>query len=115
MIIHRNEILPIDFDGLKIYDYTAHLSASSSLAVIDVPPGGRHRSAKSGRSDKYYYVVQGQLVFTLDDVTCELEAGDFCWVPCGHTFSYTNATTESAKLILLHTPAFDLQAEQFVE
>ncbi len=115
MIIHQAEIQPIDFEGLKIYDYTGHLSASSSLALIDVPSGGRHRSAKSDRSDKYYFVIQGRLVFTLDDVTCELGAGDFCWVPRGHVFSYTNAEAEPARLILLHTPTFDLQTERFLE
>lgn len=115
MIIRQAELLPIDFGGLRIFDYTAQQPGSSSLALIDVPPGGRHRLAKSSRSDKYYYVMQGQLIFTLDGIEYELGAGDLCLVSRGHAFSYANYRDELVKLILVHTPTFDVQAEEFLE
>jgi mannose-6-phosphate isomerase-like protein (cupin superfamily) len=115
MIIRQARLHPINFDGLRIYDYTAEKPCSSSLALIDVPPGVHHRLAKSSRSDKYYYVVEGQLFFTLDGIEYNLGAGDFCLVSREHTFSYTNRGDKHTKLILVHTPAFKLEAEEFLD
>ena len=54
---------PIDFAGLRIFDYTAGFDLSSSLAIIEVPPGAHHAEAWSKRSDKYYLVIAGTIGF----------------------------------------------------
>ena len=92
MIVPGDSIEPIEFDGLEIRDYTAGIDASSSFAVIEVPPGGRHREAYSQSSDKYYYVLAGSLRFTLDREERNLAAGDFCLVRQGQHFGYENRT-----------------------
>lgn len=115
MLIRKSSLEPIDFDGLSIFDYTANADLGSSLATIDVPPGGRHPRAWSRRSDKYYFVTNGRVRFTIDDETSELTKGDFCFVRQGVVFSYENVSSEPAGLILVHTPAFELSAEVFVE
>ncbi len=115
MIVTRASIHPIDFDGLQIYDYTAEQVTSSSLAVIQVPPGGRHAEAWSKCSDKYYYVITGNIQFMLDGDEHHLTAGDFCLVQRGKHFSYENRTDELAILLLVHTPRFDLASEVFVQ
>ena len=115
MIVPGDSIEPIEFDGLEIRDYTAGIDARSSFAVIDVPPGGRHREAYSQRSDKYYYVLAGSLRFTLDREERHLAAGDFCLVRQGQHFGYENRTPNVTRLILVHTPGFDLDSEVFVE
>ena len=61
MIIKHDAINPIDFDKLKIIDYTAGQDNSSSVAEITVPVGVSHKLSWSNRSDKYYYVVQGNV------------------------------------------------------
>jgi mannose-6-phosphate isomerase-like protein (cupin superfamily) len=115
MIIRKDSVTPIDFDGLAIYDYTSGKQISSSFAVIEVPPRARHRLAKSNRSDKYYYVAQGVVRFHLQGADYELRKGDFCLVKQGQSFSYRNDTNETACLVLVHTPPFDLKAEVFLE
>jgi mannose-6-phosphate isomerase-like protein (cupin superfamily) len=115
MMIHRNTLSPIDFEGLSIYDYTAGQETNASLAMIEVPPGARHREAWSKRSHKYYYVIAGQIRFALDGAEHDLAAGDFCLVPQGRRFWYENRTQEPATLILVHVPSFDLDAEVFAE
>lgn len=115
MIIRQAALHSIDFDGMKIYDYTAEKTCSSSLAFIDVPPGIHHRLAKSSRSDKYYYVVAGKLFFSLDGIEYELGAGDFCLVLHGHVFSYANHGNEHTQFILVHTPRFELETEEFLD
>ncbi|MBN1579533.1 MAG: cupin domain-containing protein [Anaerolineae bacterium] len=114
MIVKRETLAAIDFNGLTIYDYTAGKETSSSFATILVPPGVRHAEAWSKRSDKYYYVISGQVAFALDGAEVNLCAGDFCLVRRGQRFWYENQAEETAILILVHTPNFDLASEVFV-
>ena len=115
MWIRGAAVEPFDFEGLQIRDYTAGLSSSSSLATIHVAPGIRHHRARSRRSDKYYYLLSGRIRFGLEAEELDLAAGDFVLVPQGQTFWYENRTSAPAVLLLVHTPAFDADAELFVE
>lgn len=115
MIIKHESIKPIEFDKLKIIDYTARQENSSSFAEITVPIGVSHRLSWSNRSDKYYYVVQGIVNFTVNEESNILSSGDVCIVPQGKRFSYKNIGLSKAKLILVHTPSFKLECEGFEE
>ena len=113
MMIERDSLTPIDFQGLEIRDYTAGGDHSSSLAEILVPAGARHATSWSKRSDKIYYVVAGRLGFIVGDEAFDLAAGDACVITRGSRFSYENASGRPATLILVHTPSFDLSQEVF--
>jgi mannose-6-phosphate isomerase-like protein (cupin superfamily) len=114
MLLSRGSISPLNFQGLRIFDYTAGQSLGSSVAVIEVAPGARHAEAWSRRSDKYYLVSSGELRFVLDGERHTIKAGDFCFVKRGRRFSYSNDGSQLAVLILVHTPSFDLNEEVFV-
>jgi mannose-6-phosphate isomerase-like protein (cupin superfamily) len=113
MFIKQKEIKPIDFDNLKIIDYTAGSDFSSSFAEITIPAGISHKFSWSKRSDKYYYIVQGRVLFTIDGEQNILSSGDVCVIPKGARFNYSNNGPEIAKLILVHTPGFKLEFEVF--
>jgi mannose-6-phosphate isomerase-like protein (cupin superfamily) len=115
MIVKQCSVDTIDFDGLQIMDYTSKLDSRSSFAVITVPPGTAHAESWSKRSDKYYYVVIGRVEFTLDGQLQVLSEGDFCVVPQGQHFSYSNRESNEAKICLVHTPCFDLNSEMFMK
>ena len=115
MLIRQEDIKGINFEGLLIHDFTAGQSTNASFAMIEVPAGVRHREAWSKRSDKYYYVVSGELCFTLDGVEYLLPRGSFCRVSQGRKFSYHNRSAESVQLILVHVPSFELESEIFTE
>jgi mannose-6-phosphate isomerase-like protein (cupin superfamily) len=115
VLIKHSSVVPLDFDGLRIFDYTAGQALDSSVAMVEVPPGARHKEAWSRRSDKYYLVSSGRVSFVLDGVEHALAAGDFCLVKRGQRFSYSNRTAELATLVLVHTPSFELAEEVFVE
>ncbi len=115
MKIAKDSIVPFDFEGLQIVDYTSESNASSSLAEITVLPGVSHPRAYSKRSDKYYYVASGHVEFIVEDKVSELIAGDVCVIPRGQRFSYRNSSKENAKLVLVHTPSLDLECEVFEE
>jgi mannose-6-phosphate isomerase-like protein (cupin superfamily) len=113
MKIDRSVLAPFDFEGLEIVDYTAGKELSSSIAEISVPSGVRHRTAWSKRSDKYYLVLDGALEFTLRGERFDLERRDCVVVPQGTRFSYRNVSGSDVRLLLVHTPSFDLEAEVF--
>ena len=115
MKIARDTIVPIAFEGLEIVDYTSAKVSSSSFAEITIQPGIRHRRAYSKKSDKYYYVVSGHVEFVVENDTLELTAGDVCVILKGQRFSYRNRSQELARLVLVHTPSFDLECEVFEE
>lgn len=115
MIIKRDSVESFDFGGLEILDYTANKGTGSSLAVVRIPPGGKHQTAWSRRSDKYYYVLCGKVRFVVDETPYDLEKGDFCLVARGQRFSYRNETGETSSLLLVHSPSLDLEAEVFVQ
>ncbi len=115
MKIGKESIHPIDFEGLEIRDYTSDKKLSSSIAEITVPPSVNHKKAWSKRSDKYYYIVSGRLQFTVDEETYDINPGDVCVIRQGQRFSYRNDSEKESKLILLHTPSFDLNSEVFEE
>ena len=113
MVVTRDSLTPIDFAGLRIFDYTAGHDLSSSLAVIEVPAGASHAEAWSERSDKYYLTIAGAIQFDLEGRVCHLGPGDFCLVRKGQRFAYSNPTKELATLVLVHTPNFQLGSERF--
>jgi mannose-6-phosphate isomerase-like protein (cupin superfamily) len=115
MLLSRSEMSPVNFHGLRIFDYTAGQSFDASVATVEVAPGARHAEAWSRRSDKYYVVGGGQVRFVLDGEAHTMKVGDFCFVKKGRRFSYSNESLESATLILVHTPSFDLREEVFVD
>ena len=111
MFLAASDFEPFAWHGLAIRDYTMALDLSSSVAWIDVPPGVRHPRAHSERSDKYYIVVSGTVGFTVKGDTCTLGEGDVFVVTRGVVFEYENSTSEPARLVLIHTPMFDADAE----
>jgi mannose-6-phosphate isomerase-like protein (cupin superfamily) len=115
MLLSRSAMTPIDFHGLRIFDYTAGESLGSSVAAIEVMPGAKHAEAWSRRSDKYYLVSSGEVRFVLDGEPHVMKTGDFCFVKQGRRFSYSNETSDLATLVLVHTPSFDLREEVFVD
>jgi mannose-6-phosphate isomerase-like protein (cupin superfamily) len=111
MLIQKEKSVKFNFDGLEICDYTAGLSESSSFAVITAPPKVSHKLSWSKKSDKYYYIIEGEIDFIIDSEKFLMKQGDFCIVKKGVKFKYENNSIKEAKLILVHTPAFDLNEE----
>ena len=115
MFLPAEQATSFDWQGLVISDRTADAALSSSIAIIDVPPGIRHPRAWSDRSDKYYVVMEGRVHFQVGDESSELGPADACVVPQGRMFAYENRTQHGARLVLVHTPRFDAEAEHFDE
>lgn len=107
--------MPFAFDGLSIRELTPRNLESASIATIDVPPGGRHRTARSSRSDKLYICLEGPISFIVADRELTLGKLDVLHVPTGEWFGYCNESKEPARLLLVHVPPFDLASEEFLD
>jgi mannose-6-phosphate isomerase-like protein (cupin superfamily) len=55
--------------------------------VIQIPPNSQHSESWSTRSDKYYYIINGEIQFILEEKEFKLSKGDFCIVEKGQHFS----------------------------
>jgi len=113
MIVRKEQGNKIDFDGLNILDYTSGCNESSSFATIIVSQNVSHKVSWSKRSDKYYYVIKGEINFSIDAKSSILKQGDFCIIKKGSKFSYQNTSEKEVILVLVHTPSFDLNEEEF--
>ncbi|MBN1399092.1 MAG: cupin domain-containing protein [Bacteroidetes bacterium] len=113
MVIRKKEITAIDFGGLEIFDYTAKCNDKSSFAVIRVKPNVNHQLSRSKRSDKYYYVINGNIEFLINNEIITLNEGDFCIIKKGDKFLYKNNSNEIVTLVLVHTPSFILEEEVY--
>jgi len=115
MFIKKDDVKPLVFDGLQIFDYTDGLDGKSTLAGIVIPVDAKHKTSWSERSDKYYYMIQGKMRFTVDDKVQELGPGDVCIIAQGSRFRYENAGEAEARMIVMHTPGFQMESERFEE
>ena len=111
MLIRRDEAREFQFHGVTIRDYGAAVERSASVTTVEVPAGGRHPFAYSSRCEKLYSVIEGSVQFGVDGVVYKAGPGDLVVVPKGDVFRYGNWWDESAKMLLVHVPAFDLAAE----
>ena len=113
MRIKKDSFQPLSFGDLTIYDYTANLDTSSSLALLVIPPKGGHPKSRSKVSDKYYYVKSGIVSFVVENKEFVLYPGDLLIVEKNRWFSYQNKSNSLVELILMHTPRFSLKQEEF--
>lgn len=113
MVINGSSIEGVDFEGLLIRDYTAHTTSNSSVAEVLAPVSSGHRLALSRRSTKYYYVLEGEVVFEIEGTRYMLSRGDLAVIPENTPFKYA-ARVGSVRMLLIHTPAFALEEEVFL-
>ncbi len=111
--IRRADAQPFAFGDLQIWRYEPGRGASSSVALVQVKPGGAHGRARSTRSEQYCYVLSGLVEFEVGQITYWLTQGDLLIVPRGEWYDYRNTGPEVASLLVIHTPSFRLEAEQF--
>lgn len=109
----RTATEPFAFQDLTIWEMTPHTLDSASVAEIAVPAGGAHAKARSVKSDKLYVGLAGEVTFQVEEGEVRLLPGDTLAIPRGRWFAYANDSGQAARLLLVHVPPFDLEAEEF--
>jgi len=79
-----------------------------SLHERHLPPGGRtpppHRHTNCQEA---FFVLEGEVEFTLDDETVRRGPGTFVLVPGGVAHTFGNTSAAPARTLVLHAPAMD--------
>jgi quercetin dioxygenase-like cupin family protein len=73
-----------------------------------LPPGGRRppRHVHEG-ADEAFYVLDGEIVFSLDATEVTAGPGSFVLAPGGVAHTFGNAGDIPARLLIVHAPALD--------
>jgi len=111
MLIRAEQRETFEWQGLCVHDFGPLAEGSASAAVIDVPARAEHPSAYSAACHKLYFVQEGQFRFNVDGVAYTARTGDLVVIPKGIVFSYWESQGVPARLLLVHTPPFEADAE----
>ena len=84
-----------------------------NLALITIGP---HREGPPPHShaaeDDSFYILEGELMFLVDDDELVAGPGTFVLVPPGITHTFANRSDEAVRFLNVHAPAgFDLRLE----
>ena len=76
-----------------------------SFIEAKVFPGGGPIPHIQTREHEGFYVVEGQIIFNVDEQRIEAKPGTFVNIPPNVLHSFKNETNENAKLIIVLSPA----------
>lgn len=104
---------PRPFGGAVVYKATkAETGGAFGLLEMTVPPAtsldqprlGVHAHRHAGE-DEAWYILEGELVFTIGERTVHAPAGTFLFVPRGELHATVNPGTQPARYLVWFTPA----------
>jgi mannose-6-phosphate isomerase-like protein (cupin superfamily) len=104
-----------DFHGISIREMSPESLRSASSALLTVPPGAAHPTARSTLSDKIYVCLEGSALFDVAGVSHEIHRFDHLVVNQGEWFSYRNSGDGPTTLLLTHIPPFSMEHEEIAE
>ena len=91
----------------------AQTGGDFSLMERTLPPGGRRPPAhRHVNCSEAFFVLDGEISFVLDGQNLTGGPGGFLLVPRGAAHTFGNASSEPARLLVLHAPAMDAYFEE---
>lgn len=75
------------------------------MAEVSVVPGGGPPPHVHSREDESFYLQEGTLAIQVGDKILNVSTGDFVHMPRGVVHSFKNVGEETAKLLMVATPA----------
>src|SRR5437773_1282701 len=70
-----------------------------------VPPGGGPPPPVHSREEEGFYILEGEITFTINGERVVATAGTFANMPVGTPHSFKNESNETAKMLISVTPA----------
>jgi mannose-6-phosphate isomerase-like protein (cupin superfamily) len=106
----KNDSLKIDWDGVNAWVYSSNEDLEAGSAIyFEIKT--HHGKCMSKKSDRIYYIVDGQGEYEIDGKTFSVKKEDVIIVPKNTPYDYKATNDTILKVFLVHTPAFDPDAE----
>jgi quercetin dioxygenase-like cupin family protein len=91
----------------------ASTNGAFSLMERTLPPGGRKPPPHIHTNcEEAFYVLDGEVEFSLGEITAVGRPDTFVLVPGGVAHTFGNAGTAQARLLVIHAPAMDAYFEE---
>jgi quercetin dioxygenase-like cupin family protein len=91
----------------------ASTNGAFSLMERTLPPGGRKPPPHIHTNcEEAFYVLDGEVEFSLGAATCVGRPGTFVLVPGGVAHTFGNAAPAPARVLVIHAPAMDAYFEE---
>jgi uncharacterized cupin superfamily protein len=91
----------------------ASTNGAFSLMERTLPPGGRKPPPHIHTNcEEAFYVLDGEVEFSLGETTAVGRPNRFVLVPGGIAHTFGNAGTAQARLLVIHAPAMDTYFEE---
>ena len=103
------------FHGLAIRELAPEGYPALSVAEVKVPQGATHPTARSTTSDKVYIGIEGVVTFAIDGEAIHLSPMDVLLIPASSWFAYTNDGGVEGRMLVVHTPPFDIAREELMQ
>jgi quercetin dioxygenase-like cupin family protein len=81
----------------------------STYALMEsiISPGGGPPPHIQHRNEEGFYVLEGELVFTVDGEEVRAAVGDFINIPKGVVHGFTNKTDKRARILVVMSPSIE--------
>ncbi len=99
-IARKKDIIPIidHLTGMKLYPIFSNSNKQIEIFIAELDPGKIHTAPSHGEnSDEYVFVIEGMLLFNINDDAYKLEAGDTLCFQSDQPHSYKNIGTEKVQ------------------
>jgi mannose-6-phosphate isomerase-like protein (cupin superfamily) len=80
-----------------------------------VPPGGGPPPHVHSREEEGFYVLEGEITFTIGDVRLVASAGMFANMPVGTPHSFKNETSKPARMLAEHQRLYPAHVQSLIE
>ena len=80
---------------------------NGKYAILEalVPPGGGPPPHVHSREEEGFYILEGEITFTIDGERVLAKTGTFANMPVGTPHSFKNESSQPAKMLISVTPA----------
>ena len=101
--------------GSVMFFKATHASTNGAFSLMErtLPPGGRKPPPHIHTNcEEAFYVLDGEVEFSLGATTAIGRPDTFVLVPGGVAHTFSNAGTTQARLLVIHAPAMDAYFEE---
>ncbi len=105
-IVRSRNVTPLHVLGTQVRFLCEAQDTGNAWSLMEVTlPLGSGPPPHKHAWDEAYFVMGGELVFTLGDEVFTAQAGDFVYTPGGVVHGFSGASTEPARVLIFDAPA----------